>query len=223
MDPSLLLLADGRFPAGSHATSAGVESAVRHGDVDGPATLERYLAGRLATSGVVDAAFAASACCRAFEADALRELDAELDARLVSPVVRAVSRRLGRQLVRATTVVWPSPSWSVLSATPGGPHQSIALGVASQAAGGTPRDAATLAMHHLASTVCTAGVRLLGLDPMASAAVQQRGVSSAVAEIAPEIDGWATADPADLPALSGALAEILAEDHGSWDARLFVA
>ena len=58
MQPGLLLLADGRFPSGGHAQSAGVESAVAHGDVVDIETLERYLAGRLATTGLVDAAFA---------------------------------------------------------------------------------------------------------------------------------------------------------------------
>lgn len=61
MTPALLLLADGRFPAGAHAHSAGVESAVRAGDVVDLATLDRYLRGRLATTGLTDAAFAAAA------------------------------------------------------------------------------------------------------------------------------------------------------------------
>ena len=58
---TLLLLADGRFPAGGHAYSAGVEAAVRYGDVVDEATLERYLAARLATTGVTEAAFAVAA------------------------------------------------------------------------------------------------------------------------------------------------------------------
>ena len=56
--PALLLLADGRFPAGGHAHSAGVEAAVRYGDVVDDATLERYLQARLASTGVTDAAMA---------------------------------------------------------------------------------------------------------------------------------------------------------------------
>jgi urease accessory protein len=82
MNAALLLLVDGRFPAGGHAYSAGVEAAVAIGDVvDGP-TLERYLQGRLATTGQVDAAFAAHACARLNSdsgADALRRLAAELE------------------------------------------------------------------------------------------------------------------------------------------------
>ncbi|MEV7988668.1 urease accessory UreF family protein [Micromonospora sp. NPDC085948] len=60
--PSLLLLvADGRFPAGAHAHSGGLEAAVAAGRVTDLATLEAFLAGRLATAGLVGAAFAAAA------------------------------------------------------------------------------------------------------------------------------------------------------------------
>ncbi|MCZ7374755.1 urease accessory protein UreF [Micromonospora sp. WMMC250] len=60
--PSLLLLvADGRFPAGAHAHSGGLEAAVAAGRVTDLPTLEEFLAGRLATAGLVGAAFAAAA------------------------------------------------------------------------------------------------------------------------------------------------------------------
>ncbi|MCG5468163.1 urease accessory protein UreF [Micromonospora sp. LAH09] len=60
--PSLLLLvADGRFPAGAHAHSGGLEAAVAAGRVTDLASLEAFLAGRLATAGLVGAAFAAAA------------------------------------------------------------------------------------------------------------------------------------------------------------------
>ncbi len=58
----LLLLADGRFPAGAHAHSSGLEAAVAAGRVTDLATLGDYLRGRLATAGLVAAAFAAAAC-----------------------------------------------------------------------------------------------------------------------------------------------------------------
>ncbi|MCG5437552.1 urease accessory protein UreF, partial [Micromonospora sp. PSH25] len=57
----LLLLADGRFPAGAHAHSGGLEAAVAAGRVTDLASLEAFLAGRLATAGLVGAAFAAAA------------------------------------------------------------------------------------------------------------------------------------------------------------------
>ena len=57
---TLLVLADGRLPAVGHAHSGGLEAAVAAGrvrDVDG---LAGFLRGRLATSGVVAAVFAAA-------------------------------------------------------------------------------------------------------------------------------------------------------------------
>ncbi|GAA2190872.1 urease accessory protein UreF [Micromonospora lupini] len=57
----LLLLADGRFPAGAHAHSGGLEAAVAAGRVTDLASLESFLVGRLTTAGLVGAAFAAAA------------------------------------------------------------------------------------------------------------------------------------------------------------------
>ena len=214
MNPLLLLLADGRFPAGGHAHSAGVEAAVRFGDVSDDATLERYLRARLATTGVTDAAFAAAA---AGGNDPVA-LDAELTARILSPRLREVGRRMGRQLLRAGRRVWPRAELDALD----GCQQPIILGVLVAAAGGSPRDAAVVAMHHVSAAVTSAGVRLLGLDPLAVAAIQAAAAPSIESMVAPA-DDWATARPTDLPALGGALTDILGEDHGRWTARLFVA
>ncbi|HWL42641.1 MAG TPA: urease accessory UreF family protein [Ilumatobacter sp.] len=253
MDPALLLLADGRFPAGGHANSAGTESAITHGLVTDVPTLESFLRARLATTGAVDAAFAATAVVSTSSTtldtsgttnqvvelveptnqvvevvettnqvvelvettgatdtvttgSTLDTLNAEYDARLASPRARLVSRQMGRQLLRAAHAVWPR-------CPTGNHHQPIALGLACAAAGGTPHDAAALALHHLASAICTAAVRMIGLDPLSVAAVQARAVAA--------IDRYH--EPGTLPALTITLTEILAEDHGQWDARLFVA
>ncbi|MDP9388377.1 MAG: urease accessory protein UreF, partial [Actinomycetota bacterium] len=48
---SALLLADGRFPAGGHAHSAGVEAAVADGRVGDVASLAAFARGRLWTAG----------------------------------------------------------------------------------------------------------------------------------------------------------------------------
>ena len=45
MDAALLMLVDGRFPAGGHAYSAGTEAAIALGDITDSASLERYLEG----------------------------------------------------------------------------------------------------------------------------------------------------------------------------------
>lgn len=223
MDAALMLLIDGRFPAGGHAYSAGVEAAVAIGDVADVATLERYLHGRLATTGRVDAAFAAHTCARAADLAAIaEELDQEYSARVMSPYLRTTSRRLGRQLLRAAARIWPSDAVDVVAATSGGPHQPIALGAVVAAAGGSPADAAALAFHHLGAAVTSAAVRLLGLDPIELAAVQAR-VGRSVDAGRHDWGAWSAVSPSNLPATGGSLTEILGERHGGLDARLFIA
>ena len=222
MDAALLLLVDGRFPAGGHTFSAGVEAAVAAGDVRDAISLERYLLGRLATTGRVDAAFATSSCAHLGDAEMLDRLDAEYGARVMSPYLRATSRRLGRQLMRAAVQIWPRPDLDALAMTSGGPHQAIALGAVVAAAGGTPDDAASLAFHHLGAAVTSAAVRLLGLDPIELAGVQARA-GRRVDEGRDEWARWATCPLADLPADGGTLTEVLGERHGSLDARMFIA
>jgi urease accessory protein len=214
MDPRLLVLADGRFPAGGHAHSAGVEAAVAYGDVADEATLDRYLRARLATTGVTDAAFAAAAAAGADPA----ALDLELRARILSPRLREVGVRMGRQLLRAGRRVFPDPSLDALD----GCQQPIVLGALVAVAGGSPHDAATITMHHVAAAVTSAGVRLLALDPIAVAAIQAAAARLIDDLVSPAAD-WAIAAPGDLPAFGGALTDILGEDHGRWGARLFVA
>lgn len=229
MDAALLMLVDGRFPAGGHAYSAGVEAAVAIGDVvDGP-TLERYLRGRLATTGQVEAAFAAHSCARlgsGSDAGALgvlaAELDGEYSARMPSAYLRGTSRRLGRQLLRAATRIWTSPGMVAVSETDGGSHQPIALGAVVAAAGGSAADAAALSFHHLTAAVTSAAVRLLGLDPIELAVVQERA-GRECDTYRSQSSRWASMPPAELPAWGGSLTEILGEHHGSLDARMFVA
>jgi urease accessory protein len=78
---TLLVLADGRLPAGGHAHSGGLEAAVTAGRVHDLATLEAFLRGRLATAGLVAAAFAAATTHRltnARTADSVEHLDTVL-------------------------------------------------------------------------------------------------------------------------------------------------
>lgn len=228
MDAALLMLVDGRFPAGGHAHSAGVEAAVSIGDVTDTATLERYLQGRLATTGQVDAAFAANACAQLAggSVDLLDQVAAALDdeysARMPSPYLRSVSRRLGRQLLRPATRIWNSPGIDCIASAGAGPHQPVALGVIVSAAGGRPTDAVAISCHHLIAAVTSASVRLLGLDPIELAAVQERAGHRAD-DFAAQAPNWAAMQPRQLPAWGGSLTEILGERHGALDARMFVA
>ncbi|MGW0375423.1 urease accessory protein UreF, partial [Streptomyces coeruleorubidus] len=52
---ALLVLADGRFPAGGHAHSGGAEAAVKAGRISGAASLADFCRGRLHTAGSVAA------------------------------------------------------------------------------------------------------------------------------------------------------------------------
>ncbi|WP_407560147.1 urease accessory protein UreF [Streptomyces sp. 184] len=226
---ALLVLADGRFPAGGHAHSGGAEQAVAAGRITDAADLAAYCRGRLHTAGLTAAALAAAACAGA---DPLR-LDEAADARTPSPALRATGRRLGRQLLRAARAAWPSAELDALAeARPRGVHQPVVLGLAARAAGLGPGDAAHAAAYEAVSGPATATVRLLGLDPFEATAV--------LARLAPELDDVAAraleagvqaatedrtgGDPGDvLPAAGAPLLDIAAEEHAVRAARLFAS
>ncbi|MFI6206052.1 urease accessory protein UreF [Streptomyces sp. NPDC051041] len=220
---ALLVLADGRFPAGGHAHSGGAEAAVRAGRVTGAASLEDFCRGRLHTAGLVAAGLAAAAALGADPA----ELDAAADARTPSPALRVAARRLGRQLTRAARATWPSPELDALArAFPKGAHQPVVLGLAARAAGLEAADAAHCAAYESVSGPAAATVRLLSLDPFDATAV--------LARLAPETDRVADRAVAAarrvagegtdaLPAGSAPLLEIGAEAHAGWPVRLFAS
>ncbi|MFF7098671.1 urease accessory protein UreF [Streptomyces nigra] len=220
---TLLVLADGRFPAGGHAHSGGAEAAVRAGRITGAASLEDFCRGRLHTAGLVSAALAAAA---AAGLDPV-ELDAAADARTPSPALRTAARRLGRQLLRAGRATWPSPELDALATRfPKGAHQPVVLGTVARAAGLDAPDAAYCAAYEGVSGAATAVVRLLSLDPFEATAV--------LARLAPELDRVAdraveaarrAADEGvdALPAASAPLLEIAAEAHAAWPVRLFAS
>jgi urease accessory protein len=212
---TLLVLADGRLPAGGHAHSGGLEAAVSAGRVRDLAGLDGFLRGRLATSGLVAAAFAAAACARTAPG-AVADLDAGMEVRTPSPALRRASRAQGRALLRAARAMWRVPEAGRE------PHHPVALGVTAAAAGLDPPAAATAAAHGTVTGPASAAVRLLGLDPYATHAL--------VAALAPECDRIAAdaagrvADPVDaLPAAGAPLLDIGAEHHASWEVRLFAS
>jgi urease accessory protein len=219
---SLLLLADSRFPTGAHAHSAGVEASQARGDIRTVADLAAFVDGRLLTTAPVDAAFAAAACRAVQLTGQVSELDHELAIRTPSPRLRSVSRSLGRQLIRPAERAWPSPHYATLRELHiDGPMQPVALGVVAAAAGLSPGDAALCSLHHLVGAITTAAVRLLGLDPFDVHALAAR-LGATLNELA---NTAASADcaPSDLPATTSLLADILAEDHATWEVRLFAS
>jgi urease accessory protein len=219
----LLLLADSRLPTGGHAHSGGVEEAVRRGDVRGPADLERFLAARVPTAGLVTASFAAAACARVGE-PGWAPWDAALDARTPVAALREVSRSQGRALLRTVRAVWPDAPVDALGPRP---HQALVLGVATAAAGGGPGDAASLAVHHLVGQATSAAVRLLGLDPLALAAVHARALAAAAPVVTHAADTAVEAvvadDPDLLPAATTPRPEVLAVVHARAEGALFAS
>ncbi|MFF6793972.1 urease accessory protein UreF [Streptomyces filamentosus] len=216
---ALLVLADGRFPAGGHAHSGGAEAAVKAGRIRDAADLEAFCLGRLHTVGLTAAGLAAAA---ALGLDPY-ELDAAADARTPSPALRTAARRLGRQLMRAARAAWPDPELDALAATfPGGAHQPVVLGAAARAAGLGPEDAAHCAAYETVGGPATAVVRLLGLDPYRATAVLAR-----LAPVMDEVAARAAAAAHDgvdaLPAASAPLLDITAEQHAAWPVRLFAS
>jgi urease accessory protein len=220
---ALLVLADGRFPAGGHAHSGGAEAAVAAGRVRDAVTLEEFCRGRLWTTGLVSAALAAAA---ALGVDPLA-LDEAADARTPSAALRAAARRLGRQMMRAARAAWPCAELDALAAArPRGAHQPVVLGVAARAAGLGAEDAAHCAAYESVSGPATATVRLLSLDPF--------DASAALARLAADMDRVAgEAVEAALrvrrggveavPCGAAPLLEIGAEVHAAWAVRLFAS
>ena len=223
---ALLLLADSRFPAGAHAHSGGLESAAAAGRVHDTRSLHEFLTGRLHAAALVAASFAVVAC-QCEETALLEELDYEYDIRLLSPTLRSVSRRLGRQLLRTASSTWPVPRLDLLAPFTEGAHQPVALGVVCAAAEIPPEDAALCAVQGMLTVPANAAVRLLGLDP--------DEVSGVLATLAPAADRTAAKaltlarmarlknDFGMLPALGSPLLDLTAEDHVTWEVRLFAS
>ncbi len=230
---ALWLLADSRLPTGGHAHSAGVEAALTRGDVRTPADLQRFLAARVPTTGLVSAAAAAAACALASRPDAgvdWAPWDAAVSARTPVAALREASRVQGRALARTARTVWPatgSATLPALDALGRRPHQPLVPGVVTAAAGGTPTDAAGLAVHHLVGQCCSAVVRLLGLDPLALAAVHARALEAAAAaveEAATEgADAASADDPGALPSATTPRPEVLAVLHARAEGALFAS
>ncbi|MEU9225214.1 urease accessory UreF family protein [Streptomyces massasporeus] len=220
---ALLVLADGRFPAGGHAHSGGAEAAVKAGRISGAASLGEFCRGRLHTAGLTAAGLSAAA---ALGIDPVA-LDRAADARTSSPALRVAARKLGRQLLRAARATWPSAELDALGREfPKGAHQPVVLGLVARAAGLGPVDAAYCAAYESVSGPASATVRLLSLDPFDATRV--------LARLAPEVDRVADRaveaarkvvdDGVDaLPAGSAPLLEIGAEAHAGWPVRLFAS
>jgi urease accessory protein len=199
-----LLLADGRTPIGGFAHSGGLEPARL-----APADVPAFIAARLRTVGLLDAAVAA----RAAAGEDPLSLDAAWAARTPCAAMRDVARRQGRALLRVALRLWPSRVESYAAASSATPRP-VVLGLA---AGLPPLQTARLSLYEDAATVCAAGPKLLAIDALASTAW--------LADTAPLIDELAAqaAAPGELPAPATPLLDVRAHHHATDDRRLFVS
>ncbi|WP_327120739.1 urease accessory protein UreF [Nocardia sp. NBC_01730] len=220
---TLLILADGRFPAGGHAHSGGMEAAIARAAIRDADCLQTFCQGRLHTTGLVAAALAAAT---AAGADPLA-LDEAADARTPVLALRDIARKQGRQMMRAARAVWPAPELDKLARDrPQGTHQPVVLGLTARVAGLTSLDAAYAAAYESVSGPATAAVRLLGLDPFEATAVLVRladDLDQVVDRAARVADRVADEGTAVLPANSAPLLDVTAAQHAQWPVRLFAS
>ena len=212
---TLLVLADGRLPTGGHAHSGGLEAACARGGIADLTDLEAYLRGRLATAGLVAAGFAAAACR---DPDRWPELEAEMDARTPSAALRKASRAQGRALIRAGRALWTVPSGLAEA------HHAVALGLVASAAGLSPDQAALAAAYGSVAGPASAAVKLLSLDPYPVHALLAR-LADACEQTARGACEQTAGDAVarGLPAASAPLLDLDAEDHATWEVRLFAS
>lgn len=172
-----LLLGDGRLPAGGYAHSGGLEQAISRTWVRSADDLLAFLRGRLHTTGLVSASFAAAAQRRTAAAIAgdeltclgaeLAQLEQELRARTPSPALRTVARDLGRMLLRAMRSITPAQQ-AVLDAAGPVLQQPIAYGTVAAALGLEAVDAAGVILYESVATPAVAAVKVMSLDPFAA-------------------------------------------------------
>jgi urease accessory protein len=152
--------------------------------------------------------------------------DAAVSARTPSAALRAASRAQGAALLRTVVRAFPTSAVAALRALPR-VHHPLVLGAAAAAADADPGQAAALALHHLVGGASTAAVRLLGLDPLAVAAVGA-AVARAADRVAAEAAALAVAavaadDPGLLPTEGSPSTDVLAELHRTSEATLFAS
>ena len=219
-----MLLADGRFPAGSYAHSLGLEQAVADGLAG--CGVAAFIAARLRLVAEPEARLAVAArrlVLRDGVAGALA-VDDEWCARCPSPVLRDSARRSGGALLRSASTVWPPPQGTLIDsyrAASRSTPRPVALGVVAAISGMDDAALAAVALYDDAATVASAALKLLALDPSEASrwVAQQAGWIEAAACVVAADERPLDEQPA--PAAIGL--EIAAARHHERRERLFVS
>ncbi len=216
-----MLLADGRFPAGTYAHSLGLEEAVSDGlDAGG---VPAFIGARLRLVAEPEARLAVAArraALGAGGAPAALAVEDEWAARCPSPVLRESARRLGAGLLRSAAIALPSPLIDAYRAASTSTPRTVALGVVAAAWDVGDIQLATIALYDDAATVASAALKLLALDP-AEASGWVAGLAGPIADAASAVA--ADARPlADQPGPAAVGLELAASIHADHRERLFV-
>lgn len=220
MSLPLLLLTDGRFPAGGYAHSGGLEAAVEDGLA--AADVPAFVAGRLRGVSWPESVLAvlAARAARVSDLPRLLALDAETRARCPSPPLRIAAARLGSQLLRTAAEVWPADATIARyrdesADTP----RPVAFGVVAAAGGLDDPDVARAYLYEEAAGVLAAAVKLVAVDSAFTARrlveleplIVRLGAAAAAAA-----DDGSEAPGGFAPAL-----ELRSLDHAGREGRLF--
>jgi len=216
-----MLLADGRFPAGTYAHSLGLEQAVSDGlRADG---VPAFIGARLRLVAEPEARLSVAARRAALAGGGLAEVAAVEDewaARCPNPVLRESARRLGAGLLRSAAIAKPAPLIDEYRAASSSTPRTVALGVVAAAWDVEDEELARIALYDDAATVASAALKLLALDPAAA--------SGWVAGVADWIGATACVVAADnrplaeLPGPAAVGLELAASIHADRRERLFV-
>lgn len=210
----LLQLADGTFPSGGFAHSAGLEAATVLGGVAvSSAGLASFLESSLRQAGRASLPFVRAATV---DPGRLAELDEAFDATLPLSGPNRSSRAQGRALASAGSRIWEA-LLPIAEHTRRGPgHHAPVFGAVFGTLGMGPDDTLAAYLHSSARSILSAAVRLGLLGPLEAQRLQ--------AERAPLLDtileGARSLEPAQA-AQTAPLLEIYAALHERLDGRMF--
>ncbi|MBX3208781.1 MAG: urease accessory protein UreF [Labilithrix sp.] len=208
----VLQLADGTFPSGGFAHSAGLEAATVLGAFDG-AGIEAFLDASLRQIGRASLPFVRAA---ADEPARLAALDDAYDATLPMVAPNRASRAQGRALASAAARVWDRVGGVAEHARLGPAHHAPVFGAVFGALGVSQDDALAAYLHGAARGILSAGVRLGLIGPL-----EAQRLHAARAPLFGELVEAAHGLRPEDAAQTAPLIEIFAALHERLDGRMF--
>ncbi|MDF2694113.1 MAG: Urease accessory protein UreF [Labilithrix sp.] len=210
----LLQLADGTFPSGGFAHSAGLEAATVLGGVGAAAGAPAgFLDASLRQLGRAALPFVRAA---AVAPEDLAALDDAYDATLPMLAPNRASRAQGRALASATARVWNELEPITEHVRRGPAHHAPIFGAVFGSLGITPDETLAVYLHGAARGILSAGVRLGLLGPLEA----QRLHADRAPLFAELLDAACHLEPAHA-AQTAPLIEIFSALHDRLDGRMF--